>query len=336
LAIVEDLIVSERGCAVHLKGRRIRICREEEAPVEVPLLHLRSVQIMTRAASISAAALAACSAADVPVHFIDGRGQHYATLLSPTLTTTMANRRAQFTATTARTGFVIARALVTGKLGNQAANLEYLGRNTEAAQRDALYEAVTYMLNRSAEVETLEAEEIGQVRGYLMGIEGDCARVYWGALGPMIPAAYAWPGRKGRGARDSVNSLLNYGYAILYGEVQHALMLAGLEPYAGLLHTDRSGKPGLTCDLIEEFRAPIVDRVVLGLVRRHFNADLEDDGRLPPAVRRGLAEHILKRLQARAYYDGQQRTLRDIIQLQARLLAAAFRGDQRYRSYRGR
>jgi CRISPR-associated protein Cas1 len=32
------------------------------------------------------------------------------------------------------------------------------------------------------------------------------------------------------GATDLVNSLLNYGYGILYPRVHHALMLAGLNP----------------------------------------------------------------------------------------------------------
>jgi len=57
-----------------------------------------------------------------------------------------------------------------------------------------------------------------------------------------------------------VNSALNYGYGILYGQVWGAVMNAGFEPFAGFLHLDRPGKPSLVLDLIEEFRQPIVDR----------------------------------------------------------------------------
>jgi CRISPR-associated protein Cas1 len=77
-----------------------------------------------------------------------------------------------------------------------------------------------------------------------------------------MPEQYDWPGREGRGAQDPLNSLLNYGYGILYGQVEQAIILAGLDPYAGFLHADRPGKPSLTLDLIEEFRQVAIDRVV--------------------------------------------------------------------------
>src|SRR5690606_1629977 len=119
-------------------------------------------------------------------------------------------------------------------------------------------------------LETTQAASLDEVRTQLMGIEGYCANLYWSAWSLIIPKLYDFPGRTGRHATDPVNVLLNYGYGILYGEVQNALVLAGLEPYAGLLHTDRPGKPSLTLDLIEEFRAPIVDRTVVGLLNRGY------------------------------------------------------------------
>jgi CRISPR-associated protein Cas1 len=154
-------------------------------------------------------------------------------------------------------------------------------------------------------------------------------------LGPLIPESYAWSGRSGRHATDTTNILLNYGYGILYGEVQNALVIAGLEPYAGLIHTDRPGKPSLTCDLIEEFRAPIVDRTVIGLLNRGYEVKLDEHGRLEREIRRGFAEHILSRLNAQGTVGGKRYILRSIIQMQARRLAAAFRGESEYESYTG-
>ena len=71
MAIVEDLIVSERGAFVGLHGKRLRVSVSGTRIVEAPLLHLRSVQIHTRSASLSAAALSACCEAGIPVHFVD-------------------------------------------------------------------------------------------------------------------------------------------------------------------------------------------------------------------------------------------------------------------------
>ena len=59
---------------------------------------------------------------------------------------------------------------------------------------------------------------------------------------------HAFPGRKPR-ERDEFNSALNYGYGILYDEVERACFYVGLDPYMGLYHTERYGKPSLVLDL---------------------------------------------------------------------------------------
>ncbi len=105
-----------------------------------------------------------------------------------------------------------------------------------------------------------------------------------------------WPGRRTQGATDPLNSALNYGYGILYGAVERACVLAGLDPYAGFLHVDRPGKPSLVLDLIEEFRQPVVDKTVLGMVNKGMPVTLDEQGRLVPESRRLLAEKVLARL----------------------------------------
>jgi CRISP-associated protein Cas1 len=335
MAIIEDLIVTEPGSFVGLNGKRIRVELKTGETVEAPILHLRSVQVLTRAASVSVAAIAACCEAGIAVHLIDGYEGHCASLVSSALTTVITSRRAQLEALHDARGVAIARALGAGKIRSQAYNLRYVARRQEGAIAAALQEADADLLGYADRLEALDAETVDEVRAAMMGIEGYCARRYWQALTPVIPAQYGWTERTGRHAGDPVNVLLNYGYGILYGEVQKALIVAGLEPYAGLIHTDRPGKPSLTCDLIEEFRAPIVDRTVIGLVNRQFTVTFRDDGRLDHECRRALAEHIISRLKAQGVYGRKKYELRSIIQMQARRLAAAFRGDQEYQSYGG-
>jgi CRISPR-associated protein Cas1 len=113
----------------------------------------------------------------------------------------------------------------------------------------------------------------------------------------------------------------------LYGQVERALVLAGLDPYAGFIHVDRPGKPSLTLDLIEEFRQAVVDRTVIGLVNKGAAIE-QTDGRLEHATRRMLAEKVLARLESAELYEGKRLPLRAILQSQARHLAAFFRGDR--------
>jgi CRISPR-associated protein Cas1 len=161
-----------------------------------------------------------------------------------------------------------------------------------------------------------------------MGIEGDAAARYWEAIGRVIPAALGWPGRETRGAGDPLNSALNYGYGVLYAQVEQALILAGLDPYAGFLHADRPGKPSLVLDLIEEVRQTVVDRTVIGLVNRGMAVEQDAEGRLTEAIRRRLAEKVLERLAATEPYEGRRRVLRHILQAQARQIATYVRGER--------
>ena len=105
-------------------------------------------------------------------------------------------------------------------------------------------------------------------------------------------------------------------------------MLAGLDPYGGFIHVDRPGKPSLVLDLIEEFRAPVVDRTVLGLANKGVAFEQDERGYLTGATRRMLAERVLERLAAMERYEQKRHALRSIIQMQARHVATFVRGER--------
>ncbi|RME55277.1 MAG: CRISPR-associated endonuclease Cas1, partial [Caldilineae bacterium] len=137
-----------------------------------------------------------------------------------------------------------------------------------------------------------------------------------------------WPGRRTQGASDPFNSALNYGYGILYSQVERALVLAGLDPYAGFLHTDRPGKTALVYDLVEEFRQSVVDRTVMAVFNRGTPIILDEQGRLVEKSRKVLAEKVLARLEAQERYEEKRHSLRAIVQMQARRLAAYLRQER--------
>jgi CRISPR-associated protein Cas1 len=91
---------------------------------------------------------------------------------------------------------------------------------------------------------------------------------------------------------------------------------------------DRSGKPSLALDLIEEFRAPAVDRAVLSLVNKGSPLGVDEKGRLDDPTRKLLADKVLERLDAPVRYAGKQTTVRSAIQAQARRLAVFLRGER--------
>ncbi len=181
------------------------------------------------------------------------------------------------------------------------------------------------------QVGEIEGACVDEVRGALLNAEGRGAALYWEGVGRMVPG---FPGREGRGATDLVNSLLNYGYGILYNRVLSAATRAGLDPFAGYVHTDRPGKPSLVLDLIEEFRGPVVDRAIFGAIGTGFKVGMDGE-RLDEKTRKLVAERVRERLATRVKHRGRKHTLENVVHVQARAVASFVRDGVLYKPFVG-
>jgi len=337
MPIVDHLIVDDYGSFVSKHSGRLRVLRSGEGTLservaqEAPLLHLESVLVSGRGVSLSADAVEACVREGIPIHFVDWRGRPYAALYAAGLTGTVMTRRAQLAAYDDERGLALGLAFARGKIENQAGFLRYTAKYRQEKDPELYTElrlCVDEVRDHLEDLRRIAADTVEEARHQILSAEGRAAKVYWGALKVLLPGDYAWPGRQGRGAKDPINAALNYGYGILYGQVERALVLAGLDPYGGFIHADRPGKPSLVFDLIEEFRQVVVDRTVVGMANRHMKVGLDHKGRLDKETRRSLADRVLKRLEARERHERKRRPIRTIIQSQARHLATFVRGDR--------
>src|SRR5262249_1367281 len=109
----------------------------------------------------------------------------------------------------------------------------------------------------------------------LLGIEGTAARLYFGAFPAMlgeraaeIGAEFSQRGRNRRRPRDPVNALLSFCYSMLTKDLVAVTLGVGLDPYLGVYHRSRYGRPSLALDIAEEFRPLIADSVVVGLLNK--------------------------------------------------------------------
>ena len=337
---MQPIIIDEFGAFVGKKSERLQVLKKGELLAEVPLIDLEQVLIASAGVSLSSDVVFECGTRGIPITFLTFAGEPYATVISADLTGTVATRREQLLAYADERGVALAKAFACGKLANQANLLRYLSKYRRAAQPDAyreLREAAAEIQDAATELDRLAGTTLDDVRAQIMGVEGLAAKRYWQALRCVVPADLGWPGREHRGAADLVNCLLNYGYGILYGQVERAIVLAGLDPYGGYLHVDRPGKPSLTLDLIEEFRQMVVDRTVLALLGRGSELRLDDDGRLDGPTRKSLADKLFERLDAEEPHEGRRNKLRTIIQMQARHLATFVRRERpEYKAWVGR
>ncbi|MCA9943102.1 MAG: CRISPR-associated endonuclease Cas1 [Ardenticatenaceae bacterium] len=337
MPIIQHLIADEFGSHIGKYQGRLKVTKAKEVLAQAPLLHLETVTVASRGVSISADAIQACTERGIPVHFLSSRGNPYAGLYSAGLMGTVLTRRAQMAAYNDLRGVHLALGFAGGKIQNQATLLKYTAKYRKDKD-PALYKELHWLAGETVdhmeEICTLdfmaprENYYLDDIRSHLLSVEGRAAKKYWQGFKLLLPEALDWPGRQGRGARDPFNSALNYGYGILYGQVERAIILAGLDPYAGFIHVDRPGKPSLVLDLIEEFRAPVVDRTLLGLVNKGVAIEQDEQGRLVEKTRRFLAEKVLARLESQERYEKKRHPLRAIIQMQARRLASYVRGER--------
>ncbi len=327
-----QLLVSGFGLFAGKKSERVVVKKGKAVCAQVPFLRLQEVIIASAGVSVSSDLIEELCTRGVRLAFLTSSGKPTALLTSPMLTATVETRRAQLEAYGGRRGADLCRWIVAGKLRNQEKLLRYFAKSRQGDARESLEHAASAFRKLRQQALNMEGETTDAVRPALMGLEGTAGRIYWREVAHMLPDELCFEGREHQGPGDAVNAALNYGYGILYSHVWGAVMNAGLEPFAGFLHVDRSGKPSLVLDLVEEFRQPVVDRAILTWLNKGGRLNL-NRGLLDGPSREAVASRVLLRLVATEVHRGKEHQVRSIIQMQARLAASAVRGMREYRPF---
>jgi len=235
------LLVNEFGTFLGLHSERLQLSRKGQTLLEVPLVRLSHVLVLASGISLSSNAIRECCGRGIPITFLDSRGDPYATLLSPDLTGTVRTRREQLLAYSDARGVHLARCFARGKLQNQVNLLRYAAKYRREREVELFRRVEDHWLtiqDAVLDLDRLQGQNVEEVRGEILSIEGRAAQHYWEGLRELLVEEHNWPGRETRGATDLINSLLNYGYGVLASRVQQALILAGLDPYGGFIHAD--------------------------------------------------------------------------------------------------
>ncbi len=135
----------------------------------------------------------------------------------------------------------------------------------------------------------------------LLGIEGNAAKEYFAALKHLLKQDLGFNDRNRRPPKDPVNAMLSFGYMLLLKMVLAAIEQVGLDPMMANLHATQDRRPSLALDLIEEFRVPVIDTVVVRLVNlvRVQPRDFFNDSRLGTRIREEAIALLVSEIQAR-------------------------------------
>ena len=100
----------------------------------------------------------------------------------------------------------------------------------------------------------------------IRGMEGQAANVYFRLLGRFFPPDVPFESRTRRPPRDEANALLSFVYTLLMNVFVATIRAHGLDVAGGFFHRGYDRSPALALDLMEPFRSPWADRLVLDLL----------------------------------------------------------------------
>jgi CRISP-associated protein Cas1 len=322
--------VTEAGTRIGKSGDQFKITKRDGKTVTLPSRQVSQI-VLHSYAQMSTQAIYFCAEQDVGIHFISGGGRYLASL--DTRQGSIQRRVQQYKALSdPEQCLQLAKQLVECRGQSQRKFLMRGQRNADQ-HREALEQAIAQMQKTLKNVSTAEST------ASLLGLEGNLASLYFGALPYLISDNVAlgmkFCGRNRRPPKDRFNALLSFGYSMLLKDVMNAILTVGLEPALGFYHQPRTQAPPLALDLMEIFRVPLVDMPVMASVNRNqwdVDADFNiqrDQVWLSDEGRRKFISLYERRKEEKWKHPVTQYSLtyRRLIELEVRLLEKEWMGE---------
>lgn len=263
---------------------------------------------------------------------INPRGQLTYTLESPDWRNVKIKKE-QYKLSENKLGLKISKELIISKMKNQKATLTTLNKNKQLKRVFNHRTKIDEIITQLSELNFKGNNE--DIRMKIMGLEGKASNEYWSGVKYFIPPEIGFDSRTKK-PTDLLNSMLNYGYAILASEITKSILQNGLDPYCGFLHFDMDGRTSLTFDLIEPFRQQIVDKTVFGLVNKKqiTNDDLDRrNNTIKLEARKLIVEKILSKIHSTVTYNDKTVSYSDLIQKQSEDLVQVLLNGEKFNGF---
>jgi CRISPR-associated protein Cas1 len=264
-----QLFLNTYGTYLHKKGALFEI-RINETYKQISPKRISSI-VISNAAQITTDAIQLAMENNIDIVFLDQYGDPYGRIWFPKLGSTTYIRRKLLEIYDKEEGLDAVKKWVSRKIKNQRDFLKLL-----VAKREGNYPGINKdiikienNLNKISKI----SGSIEEKRYTILSIEGNSSRLYFESISKLLPQKYKFQGRSFRPAKDYFNTTLNYGYGILYGKVEKAIIIAGLDPYIGILHTDNYNKKSLVFDMIEPYRILVERPIFYQFSRRKIKDD---------------------------------------------------------------
>ncbi|MCM1326305.1 MAG: CRISPR-associated endonuclease Cas1 [Bacteroidales bacterium] len=251
------LFVNESNALIGTEENRCYVLYADGMKKLVPIETLESITIMGHA-QMTTQCVQECLKRGIPVSYFSKGGSYFGRLQSTGHINTERQRK-QCALYETEFAIELARNIISAKLKNQIVVL----KRYEKSKKASVSEALKMML--------ICKEKIPYCKSIpkIMGYEGQGAKAYFEGLSVLIEPEFYFSGRSKRPPRDEFNSMISLGYSVLMNELYDKIEVKGLNPYFGFMHRDKEKHPTLASDMMEEWRAVIVDSTVMSIINGH-------------------------------------------------------------------
>ena len=316
------LYVSQQGAKIGIRSGRVTVTLHKKEIESVRMLDVSQINVLGNV-QLSSQLMRAAFDRDVPVCWFS-YGGWFKGIATGHPSKHVELRRRQV-AVAAQAGLPIAQNMVRGKIKN----CRTLLRRNSRSDCEEVLEQLNNLADQASDAPSIES---------LLGVEGTAGRLYFSHFSKMLASddigTFELSGRNRRPPQDPVNCLLSYAYSLLTKDLTSTLIGVGFDPYLGVYHKPRFGRPALALDLAEEFRPLVADSVVITAIN---NGEIRRSGFVVRA--RGVA---LTSKARRSFIAAYERRLEQIIthpiyhyrisyrrvfEVQARMLGAHLLGE---------
>lgn len=289
-----ELILNTFGISLNRDNEGF-VITSKDGRQRIPTSGITSIQI-SKGAQITSDAVLLAIEHEIQVLFMDRSGNPMGRVWSPKYGSISLIRKGQLSFTFMKEAVGWIKNIVLRKIENQQALLLMM-LTRDANLEIQTQKAVNKLEDYRSKIKILEGEIVMDIASALRGWEGISSRIYFEAINAFLPGNYRFAERSQHPATDIANAMLNYGYGLLYGKIEGALIKCGIDPYVGVMHRDDYNRPVLVYDIIELYRV-WVDYVVFTLLCQQAITDdyysIKEDGSywLEPLGRRVLIQSL--------------------------------------------
>ena len=254
------LYITDQNAYLKVQQQQFQVFHQQELKCAVPVNRVSHV-VLFGCCNLSHGAVSLALRRRIPILYLSSNGSYFGRLdteghaqveyltqqVQKSLDPVFATRQAQ--------------SIILAKLHNSRVLLQRLNRRRKTEKATQAIADLPTIMQSVREVESIES---------MLGYEGYAATTYFQAYATLLNGKFEFEKRTRRPPTDPVNSLMSLGYTLLSQNLHSMVETAGLHTHFGNLHLPQKTRPSLVCDLVEEFRALVVDSFVAYLINSNI------------------------------------------------------------------